>query len=112
MQPIPCERSVGRWDQYLRLASKKNSSALAIEALPHALLKCHVLDLGAGAMNDSKFFLDSGFQNVTAVDASTASIAYASDLRAIYPQRFSFHHSRFYCSEVPFGCLAISYKLP
>lgn len=90
---IPCERRVGRWRLYYKAACQRSSSALAVKALSHVEHRGRALDLGAGAMNDTSFFLDSGFASVVAVDACPDSDAYSCELlqKPGVQSRFQFH---------------------
>lgn len=56
------------WSQYYDLTQDGQPSALLVRALPYVLHKGDALDVGAGALKDSKLLLSQGF-NVTAVDS-------------------------------------------
>lgn len=97
MNTIPCERDVGHWDRYLALTCNRSCSELVSEAVRHVEGRRRAIDLGAGAMSDSRYLLDVGFATVTAVDASPASIPYAEELRRDHGlrPRFEFKNQRF-----------------
>lgn len=100
MNSIPCDRAIGQWDRYFKLTCQRDSSALAVETMSYALLRRNVLDLGAGAMNDSIYYLEQGVESVVAVDASPDSITYADNVAQRFPGRFDFRNARF--SEVEY----------
>ncbi len=53
---------------------------LLIDALEYVQEKDDALDLGAGALNDTKYLLSLGFKRVTAVDMDPASAEKASEI--------------------------------
>lgn len=95
MNTIPCDCDIGRWDQFLVDTYQRGSSALAKKVLMYTESRTHAIDLGAGAMNDSDFFLEEGFESVLAVDASPETALYAKSVARKYGRRFEFRNSRF-----------------
>ena len=55
------------WPEYIKQTENKSPRPLLVEALEYISDKNEALDLGAGALNDSKYLLLLGFK-VTAVD--------------------------------------------
>ena len=55
------------WEAFYRNTKETPPSALLVQALESVLRKEKALDLGAGALKDTKFLLQQGFE-VTAVD--------------------------------------------
>ena len=70
------------WIKYHQLTKNRAPSPLLKEALNFVKDKNSALDLGAGALVDSKFLLSTGFKKVTAVDF--VSFEAINDLRFIF----------------------------
>lgn len=116
---IPCDqRSVGRWGQYYASCCQNSNSALAVEAMAHIDPKSlgHALDLGAGSMNDTKYFLGCGFRQVTALDACDDAEKYAAEVaRQKWKGSFQFEKSFFADFEYGFerfDLVHANYSLP
>ncbi len=93
---IPCSRAIGDWSRYLQFTCEARFSALALEALPFVKEQNLALDIGAGAMPDSRFMLEQGFRRVVAIDASPAAQKYATEVAEKFgASRFSFENVRF-----------------
>ncbi len=60
------------WQNYYEQTKDNPPSVLLAEALSLCPQKSSALDLGAGALKDSKYLLSQGFEHVTAVDSSQA----------------------------------------
>jgi len=56
------------WPQYIDLTKNKPPRKLLVRALEYVREKETALDLGAGALNDSKYLVAAGFKTVIAVD--------------------------------------------
>ena len=84
------QESAFDWEDHLRLTRADPPKAMLLRALRHARTKAHALDLGAGALNDSRHLLSIGFERVTALDATRPS---GSELAGT--SRFQFVHSKF-----------------
>lgn len=56
------------WGEYIQKTRNTGPRPLLIKALNFVQSKGEALDLGPGALNDSRYLLDQGFQHVTAVD--------------------------------------------
>ena len=56
------------WSDYIKKTKDRKPRSLLIESLNYVKNKGRSLDLGAGALNDSIFLLQSGFDSVTAID--------------------------------------------
>jgi tellurite methyltransferase len=61
------------WKKYIDKTADRPPRPLLIEALPYVAYKYQVLDVGAGALMDSRYLLSEGFKHVTAVDSDPAS---------------------------------------
>ena len=56
------------WRDYYRNTRARPPRPLTLKALPHVPSRNQALDLGAGALNDSRYLLAEGFAHVTALD--------------------------------------------
>lgn len=80
------------WSEYHKIKSTKPPSKLLVRALDHVKNKNgKALDLGAGALVDSNFLLEQGFE-VTAVDSSQSSKKIAEE---IHNPKFTFVQSAY-----------------
>jgi SAM-dependent methyltransferase len=57
-----------KWSQYITKTSHQGPRRLLLKALELVADRDAALDLGAGALNDSKHLLDIGFKSVMAID--------------------------------------------
>ncbi len=80
------------WKKYIDKTSDRPPRPLLVEALQYVKEKKEALDLGAGALMDSKHLLGEGFSHVTAIDNDSASEERA---KMIDSQNFSFIRTRF-----------------
>jgi tellurite methyltransferase len=80
------------WRKYIDKTSKNEARPLLVEALAFVANKDSALDIGAGALNDSKHLLSIGFNHVTAVDADEAA---EERSRTVDDARFSFAKSAY-----------------
>lgn len=80
------------WRKYINKTKKRPARAVLVEALPYVLKKDSALDLGAGALMDSKYLLQNGFKYVTAVDIDPASKELAEGIKS---KRFTFFSGAF-----------------
>ena len=77
------------WEKYINKTLSSTPRELLVEALSYVEQKDDALDLGAGALMDSKYLIDQGFKHVTAIDADPAFVEHAKNIES--PQ-FSFQH--------------------
>lgn len=56
------------WKDYFEKTKNNPPRELLIRALPYVLKKENALDLGAGALNETRHLLSIGFEHVTAID--------------------------------------------
>lgn len=61
------------WNTYTKSTKNKAPRQLLIKALGYLANKDSALDLGAGALNDSKYLIDFGFNKVVALDNELGS---------------------------------------
>ena len=59
---------MSNWPAYIEKTKNKHPRPLLVRAMEYVEHKDSALDVGAGALNDSRFLLESGFRKVTALD--------------------------------------------
>ena len=95
------------WEPYHKQTDERKPSPLLVEAVAFVPNKGRVLELGAGALVDSKYLLDAGFTNVVALD-----IEKFGDLPN---ERFSFVQDSFEEFDFPqdsFNLITAQFSLP
>lgn len=100
------------WKEYVEKTEDKPPRPLLVEALRYVDEKENALDLGAGALNDSKHLIEIGFKNVVAVDMDNASSEKAKEISF---GGFSFVQSRyvdFAFPEEKYDLVNAQYALP
>lgn len=65
------------WQSYFERTKDNPPRALLVAALPFVTRRDAALDLGAGALNDSRYLLEQGFRHVTAIDNDPVAQAVA-----------------------------------
>jgi tellurite methyltransferase len=85
------------WPTYSERTKDRDPRELLVQAVAFARGRDHALDLGSGALNESKFLLDQGFKLVTAVNKDPLDIDPIAKARAeSYPKdRFEYRVSPF-----------------
>ena len=66
---------MNHWKAYYEKTKQDPPRPLLIKALPFVHTRGHALDIGAGALSDSKYLLLEGFKQVTALDKESVSEA-------------------------------------
>ncbi len=111
--PLLCyHHSMISWEKYLAKRSERPPRELVASAVREVAEKGQALDLGAGAMVDTQYLLDSGFEAVLAVDLDAAAAGYAA---AIIDERFTFQNRNFTEIDLPaqsFDLVTAQYSLP
>jgi tellurite methyltransferase len=79
--------SENQWKEYYKIKSTKPPSKLLVRALGNVKHMGSALDVGAGALIDSKFLLEKGFSHIKAIDNSVSSEEIAKEIN---DPRFSF----------------------
>lgn len=100
------------WDKFVEQTKGRPPRPLLIDALTHVKHRGAALDLGSGALNDSSFLLDEGFDFVTAVDAEPVAQNIADTFP---PERFRYAISRFEdfdFAETAFDLINAQFALP
>ena len=64
------DAEIRRWQEYQSQTAHNKPRELLVRALPYVRGKDTALDLGAGALSDAQYLLDSGFKEVVAVDVT------------------------------------------
>ena len=100
------------WRDYYRNTRARPPRPLTLKALPHVPSRNQALDLGAGALNDSRYLLAEGFAHVTALDQTPV----AAEAAATLPQpRFRYDISRMEDYAFPpstFDLVTAQFSLP
>lgn len=82
------------WDEYLSQSQDYPPRPLLVESLSYLKEKKNALDLGCGAMNDTRLLLKVGFNRVDAVD-SNPSVQKVAETIPEYDTRLFFHNKTF-----------------
>ncbi|HZZ99390.1 MAG TPA: class I SAM-dependent methyltransferase [Candidatus Paceibacterota bacterium] len=80
------------WKKYIEKTKNRGPRSLLVEALGFVPEKEAALDLGPGALNDSKYLLEQGFKHITAVDKNNIAGEIAD---ALPKDRFNYVISSF-----------------
>jgi cyclopropane fatty-acyl-phospholipid synthase-like methyltransferase len=67
------------WGEYYQITKAKPPRKLLVEALEYVVKKDKAIDIGAGALRDTKYLLERGF-DVTAVDQSPLIVEMATEI--------------------------------
>lgn len=68
------------WESYYQNTKDYPPRPLLVKGLDFVKQRDNALDLGAGALNDSKYLLSQGFENVTAVDKFEVAVQDAENI--------------------------------
>lgn len=99
------------WQNYYNLTTKRPPSPLLIKAIAFVKNKGAALDLGAGALKDSRFLIAQGFDKVIALDKERAP----KDLYDRFSKKFEFiqySFEDFPFSNFKFDLVNAQYSLP
>lgn len=100
------------WQKYYQNTQNRPPSKLLLKALPYVAERNIALDLGAGALNDSKYLISQGFKKVIAVDKENIPSHLIDGLSA---NNFTFIKSEFDKFEFltnQFNLINAQYALP
>jgi len=100
------------WRKFIEKTSKNPVRPLLVEAIKYVKNKSKALDVAAGALNESKYLLSEGFQEVVAFDSDKAAEEFA---KQIQDSRFSFFlngFEDFIFSNNTFDLINAQYALP
>jgi hypothetical protein len=91
------------WNEYINKTKNKRMRPLLQEAFAFAANKKHALDLGAGALNDTRAILDNGFYEVSVVDSEPSVRKLIDELSSTLssPSRISFYNQTFETFNFP-----------
>lgn len=84
------------WNTYSQKTKDHNPRPILVEAVSLCTYKSNALDLGAGALNESRYLVSQGF-TVIAVDSSpsTAEMAEGLDVRTVSMEEFEYPRDSF-----------------
>ena len=100
------------WQNYYEQTKNRPPSKLLIKALPFVIYKHSALDLGSGALKDSKYLLQEGFKELWAIDKEPIKKELLQD---IDEQKFHFIQTSFDQFKFPlnkFDLINASYSIP
>ena len=80
------------WDEFYKLTKDKPPSPLLVKAVTHVLHKEAALDMGAGALKDTKYLLAEGFEQITVLDKEPLT---NTDIKELPNDRINFIISSF-----------------
>jgi trans-aconitate methyltransferase len=98
--------------EYYEQTKNRPPSKLLVKAMSFVADRQNALDLGSGALKDSKYLLDQGFKEVWAVDKEALPVELSEYIK---DERFHFVQSTFESFEFPngkFDLINASYSLP
>jgi SAM-dependent methyltransferase len=104
-QPAP-------WKDYFQNTKNNPPRPLLIKALEYVTEKGAALDVGAGALNDSKYLLSQGFQRVTALDKNDVAQEVAKTLPADTFEYIISSFEEFHFPQNMFNLVNAQYALP
>lgn len=99
------------WAEYFSLSRSKPPTPLLVEALRYAPRKGKAIDIGAGALKDTRHLLEIGFE-VTALDPEPLMAEEAKTMSSdkLHPVTASFHAFEFSRNE--YDIVSAMYALP
>lgn len=100
------------WDKYVENSRDQPPRKLLVRALQFVPARGSAMDVGAGALNDTRFLLDEGFASVTALDSAPIAQDIADTLP---PDRFRYVISTFEAFDFPvaaYDLVNAQYALP
>ena len=105
------------WLNYINITRNKRPRQLLVQALSEVKEREVALDLGSGALNDSRFLLSQGFSQVVAVDSAISELQ-AFELLDVSDEllsHFKFINStieNFVFSEAEYSLVNVQFVLP
>lgn len=79
---------MSNWENYYQKTSEKPPRPLLVESLSFLSQKNNALDIGAGALNDTRYLLKENFKEVIAIDSAPASLELSHKIK---DSRFTYH---------------------
>jgi SAM-dependent methyltransferase len=102
---------IPKWDDFVEVTTDKPHRVIIDEALKYMSPPGKALDVGAGALNESRFLLDQGF-DVTAIDSTPAAAQVAGSIKN---HGFHFEQSTYQDYKFPknsYDLVSALYSLP
>lgn len=100
------------WENYFKETKDNPPRSLLVKSLSFVTKKDSALDLGSGALNDSIYLLDQGFNNVTAVDIEPVAKEIANTLPQNRFEYVTVNFEEFEFPENHFDLINAQYSLP
>ncbi len=99
------------WSQYYEITKNNPPSNLLVEAIKYVKNKRKAIDIGGGALKDTRYLLSLGF-DVTVVDASELMAKEAKKIKSKKLQYFVSVFDKFNFPENTFNIASAMYSLP
>lgn len=100
------------WLEYVEKTKERPPKPLVVNALRFVEHRDEALDLGAGALNNSKYLLEQDFKHVTAVDQENIAPEIAGGLSEKKFTYFTSGFDNFSFSPDTFDFISAQYSLP
>lgn len=78
---MPDSQKDSKWLEFYEITKNKPPSPLLVKAIKFVSEKDRALDLGAGALRDTRFLLQTNFQSVTSVDSEPLIAEVSKELK-------------------------------
>jgi tellurite methyltransferase len=106
------EMSEQGWSKYVEKTKERGPRELLVEAMQFVAGRDAALDLGAGALHDSKYLLQQGFKHVIAVDRENLAQEIADALHSEQLEYKIASFEEFDFRESAFDIVNAEYSLP
>ncbi len=100
------------WKAYYKKIGNQEPRPLLVKALIQCKEKETALDIGAGSLGDSFYLLEQGFNEVVAVDSSTAFLEIIKDIHSESLKTFTIPIEEYIFPENYFNIVNAEYTLP
>ncbi len=100
------------WEKFYAITKDRPPSSLLVRAINLVKNRSHALDLGAGALKDTKFLLAQGFNKITVVDSEPLAELLGKEFSS---DQIKFVHSKFEDFSFPknkYDIINAQYALP
>ena len=99
------------WSEYYKITKNKPPSKLLVRSLGYVKNKGKAVDIGGGALKDTKYLLKQGF-DVTVIDSSELMAKEAKKIKSKKLQYFVSSFDKFNFPENTFNIASAMYSLP
>ena len=99
------------WSEYYEITKAKPPTKLLVQALEYVTHKNKAIDIGGGALKDTRFLLDQGF-DVTVIDKEPMMAEYAESLKSKRLHYFVTSFDSFEFPENEYDLASAMFALP